>query len=268
MTLTPARLERLSGPARAVPYVRQRLDLRILESLTARHPALGATPGWALEFGRELNATEDRQLMTHRRGGCVVVEGKHIQPFRLAVPPDALRVDPARQPRGGPVARAARAWRLAYRDVTGVSNRLALIAALVPPGHVTVHTAICLKSPLPLTVQAYLCAVLNSAVANFVARAWVTTHVGAGLMERMPVPRPAEVDPSFVAVARLALRLRDSATPDPDDAARVQAAVGRLYGLDRGEFAHVLRAFPAAAGTGIQRCLEEWERLGGERLGR
>ena len=36
--------------------------------------------------------------------------------------------------------------RLAYRDVASATNRLTLIAALLPPGTVSTHTVFCLKN--------------------------------------------------------------------------------------------------------------------------
>jgi hypothetical protein len=259
VTLTPGQLQVLSGPARAFPYIRTRSDLRILERLGAQFPALASPRGWGLRFGRELNASDDKPLMVRGGPGLPVVEGKHITPFRVVVEPDGLRVPDLERLRTHTLRRAVMTWRLAYRDVTGPTNQWTLIAALIPPGHVTVHTALCLKSPVALQVQAYLCAVLNSVVANFLTRLWVTTHVGAGVMARLPAPRLDAYSPDFVAVASLALALRD----DPPDrsacAARLQVRMARLYRLTRDEFVHVLEAFPLVADDLRRRCLHEWD---------
>ena len=61
----------------------------------------------------------------------------------------------------------AAAARLAYRDIASATNRLTLIAAIVPARAVTTHTLFCLKTPLPLDAQQVLCALLNSFVANY-----------------------------------------------------------------------------------------------------
>ena len=105
-----------------------------------------------MEFGRELNATEDRPHFTARPAGpgswLPVVEGKHVSPFIV----DARRrrsqsigASPARcSNRAGRSRRA----RLAYRDVASPSNVVTLIAAIVPAGVVTTHTLFCLRTPL------------------------------------------------------------------------------------------------------------------------
>ncbi|MDO8834205.1 MAG: N-6 DNA methylase [Vicinamibacterales bacterium] len=259
VTLTPGLLQALSGPSLAFPYVRTHTDLRLLERLATHFPALASPRGWGLRFGRELNACDDKPIMVKGGPGLPVVEGKHLTPFRVAVEPDGLRVPATERLPTHALRRAVRTWRLAYRDVTGPTNQRTLIAALIPPGHVTVHSALCLKTPVPLPVQAYLCAVLNSFVANFLARLWVTTHLGAGVMARLPAPRLNEYDPDFVAVANLALALRDSPPGEPDGTARLQVRMARLYHLTREEFVHVLEAFPRVADDLRRRCLDGWD---------
>src|SRR5207237_7468411 len=59
--LTRAFISRLSGDDDlAIPEIRGAADLRILEQISARIPTLQS--GWNVAFGRELNATDDRDL--------------------------------------------------------------------------------------------------------------------------------------------------------------------------------------------------------------
>jgi hypothetical protein len=67
-------------------------------------------------------------------------------------------------------------------DVASATNRLTLIAAIVPADAVTTHTLFCLKTGLPLDAQHVLCALLNSFVANYLIRFRVNTHVTATLI--------------------------------------------------------------------------------------
>ena len=60
--------------------------------------------------------------------------------------------------------------RLAYRDVASATNRLTLIAAIIPARAVTTHTLFCLRTRLPMVEQHVLCALLNSFVANYLIR--------------------------------------------------------------------------------------------------
>src|SRR5207248_3056048 len=116
----------------------------ILDRISARTPRLGARDGWAVEFGRELNATDDRDAfvpMARTLSRRPVLEGKQIEPFRVHLDRCryAIRRDAARA-HGVPYRR-----RLAYRDVASATNRLTLIAAIVPAVAVTTHTLFVLR---------------------------------------------------------------------------------------------------------------------------
>ena len=201
--------------------------------------------GWGAEFGRELNAADDRRHFERGGRGLPVLEGKHIEPFRVAAPSSGFRlpVDAASR-----LLDKSRTWgraRLAYRDVASATNRLTLIAAIVPSGSVTVHTLFCLKTALSETAQDFLCGVFNSFVANYLVRLRVTMHVTTQVIAHLPVPRPDPASPLYVAIAGLAAQLRRSPAPQQDPAyAELQAAVARLYRLTGDEFRHVLSTFP------------------------
>jgi hypothetical protein len=172
-----------------------------------------------------------------------VIDGKHIRPFAVDTSAARFRV-PARVAERLTAARAARVRpRLAYRDVASPTNRLTLIAAIVPAGVLTTHTLFCLKEPLEADVQAFLCGLLNSYVANYLVRLQVGTHVTASLMARLQVPKPPRSHPSFSVVIASVHTLRDSPA-DVGAAARLQAWAARLYGLDASDLAHVLNGFP------------------------
>jgi hypothetical protein len=262
--LTPAQLRRFSGPALAFPYVRTTTDVRLLDRLARDFPPLSSMDGWRATFGRELNATEDRALMVADGHGLPVVEGKHIEPFTVNAS-HTWRVTSVDRLPSAELRRAVGRWRLAYRDVAAASNRLTLIAALVPPRHVTVHTAFCLRGDLPIARQAFLSGILNSFVANFLARLWVVTHVSTAIVGRLPVPVVPEHAPPFTTIARLALALR---RPGPDwdrRYVRIQAAVARLYRLSRDDFAYVLDGFPLVDDAIRRASLVEWDVLVGRR---
>src|SRR4029434_8992773 len=103
--------------------------------------------------------------------------------------------------------------RLAYRDVASATNRLTLIAAIVPARAVTTHTLFCLRTPLPLSAQRALCALTNSYVANYLIRLRVNTHVTVSLVSRLPVPLVAHGHPLFARLARGAEALSSGAAP-------------------------------------------------------
>jgi hypothetical protein len=235
-------VERFSGDQLAIPDLRTCLDLEILSRIMARAPAAGDESGWALAFGRELNATDDRHHFTTTGGELPVIEGKHVQPFAVDVASCGQFIAAAEARRivkGNSFERP----RLAYRDVASATNRLTLIAAVLPAGTITTHTLFCLKTTLDEEAQHFLAGLFNSLVANYLVRLRITTHVSAAVIERLPLPRPDRDSRGFVAVAALARRLAHA----PSDGAamvELQVEAARLYGLDRVQFEHVLSTFP------------------------
>ena len=183
--LSASLLRQVGGAALRIPDVRRPDDLEWLERVSRAFPRLGDRDGWNVQFGRELNATEDRS--SFGPAGMPVIDGKHIGPFSVdctKTPHRILRTDA----RGlMPDLRFARA-RLGYRDVSGAANRLALIAAVIPADVVTTHTLFCLRTPLGVEQQFFLCALFNSSTLNAIVRMLMGGHVTTALVESLPVP--------------------------------------------------------------------------------
>ena len=240
--LTRDLLRQAGGVREPVPAVRSGRDLAVLERLLLA-PPLGDA-GWALRFGRELNATDDRTLLvdTYTPDACVVVEGKHLHPFVVQPPGDGPWVSPleaARVLRGEPWRR----WRLAYRDVSSPTNLRSLIVALLPPGCLSTHTVFCLRGRVGLGTQVYLCGMLNSLVADWFVRLYLGAHVTTALIGHLPVPRPPPTSPHRRAVMRSALTLLRQ--PANEDAVvELQARAALLYGLGPVQFARIADSFP------------------------
>ncbi len=260
VVVAPALLRRVSGPALVVPEFGSALDLAIADKAASLALPLGHPDGWGARFGREFNITDDRPHFGPPGRGLPVIEGKHLEPFvarldraRFSVP---RRVAERRLDRAATFGRP----RLAYRDVASATNRLTLIAAIVPAGVVTTHTVFCLKTALALEAQQCLCALLNSYAANFLVRQRVGTHLPAATIEQVPVPRPRPGSRAFVELAGLAARL----AVDPGDArgaARLQALAARLYQLDRNELLHVLATFPLVAAVARAAVVEAFDAI-------
>ena len=242
ITLTPALLTALAGERLAIPELRSEADVRILESVVHRIPRLGDADGWGVRFGRELNATDDRRHFHTRRTGLPVLEGKHIEPFRAHVARTSARISHKAAERLLDARHTFLRPRLAYRDVASSTNRLSLIAAVLPAGIVTTHSLFCLKTQLSSDSQAFLCGMLNSFVANYLVRQVMTTHLGSATVESLRVPRLKYDAPWFVEVVELVRALERGATGR--EYARLQALAARCYGLSAGDFEHVLSTFP------------------------
>src|SRR5688500_309069 len=239
-------LSRLSGDEDlCVPELTGEADLRLVERIAASIPRLGGEDGWGVHFGRELNATDDRGafvLFTGDDSARAVVEGKQIEPFRVAI--DRSRLQLRKGSKAG--ARVPHRARLAYRDVASASNRLTLIAAIVPPRAVTTHTLFCLKTPPPHAAQNVLCALLNSYVANYLVPLRVNPPVTVALVARLPVPLVRQGAPAFERLADLSRRVMngDSPVEETSEYGELQALAARLYQLDAADFEHVLSTFP------------------------
>jgi hypothetical protein len=240
--LTRAFIARLSGhDDLAIPDIRGPIDLQLLERVSACVPTL--QEGWKVAFGRELNATDDRHRFVpfdRDSSGRPVLEGKQLDPFRVSL--DACR----HQLRADATVRIPRRPRLAYRDIASATNRVTLIAGIIPAEAVTTHTLFCLKTPLPLDAQHVLCALFNSFVANYLIRFRVNTHVTVSLVSRLRVPMLDRDSRRFRRLSALAQTLMHSPTAAErqPEYAELQGVVASLYGFSEVEFVHVLSTFP------------------------
>ena len=235
-------LERMSGPQLVVPEIRNGGDLEIVSAIAFSAPPLGDPEGWHVTFGRELNATDDKSHFVTRGSGLPVIDGKHIRPFAADWSHSEIRIPERVADRLTGAREARRRSRLAYRDVASSTNRLTLIAAIVPPGVLTTHTLFCSREPVDQELLLFLCGMLNSFVANYLVRLQVGTHVTASLVARLPVPRPARSSPAFRLIAACADALQSGVAPT--DQARLQAEAARLYGISGRQLRHVLDTFP------------------------
>ncbi len=139
--------------------------------------------------------------------------------------------------------------RVAYREVASSTNRLTLIAAIVPMDVVTTHTVFCVKEALDEDSQRYLCAVLNSFVANYFIRMRVSTHVSAGIIDRLRAPLPQRHSRRFREIVDLSAALEEAGLSAGsegrfEDGARLQALVAMEYGVTPAQLQHILSTLP------------------------
>ena len=252
-------LEQLTGDQLAVPELRSSTDVALAARLAFLHKPAGADDGWGLAFGRELNATDDRRHFNGEGDGLPVIEGKHVSPFHVAVDSATKHIKVSGAARLIDAARSFGRRRLAYRDVASSTNRTTLIAAVLPAGVITTHTLFCLKSTLDERSRQFLCGMLNSFVANYLARLRVTTHVTVAIVERLPLPKPDHEDPRFRDLAALAMRLARR-PGDRITHASLQGLAARIYGVTAEEFRHVLDTFPLVDRADREAAMEAFGR--------
>lgn len=253
---------RLSGDQDAIPDLPTPLDVELVARLVHTVPALDDPEGWRLSFGRELNATDDRRHFAERpvrerRGGrrqwYPVVEGKQIQPFAVDLGASRFVIAAGAAAALLDAERSYGHPRLAYRDVASASNRLTLIAAIIPPWTVTTHTLFCVKRRLDADLLRFLCAVFNSYVANYLVRTRVNMHVTTAIIGRLPVPVVAPASAEFRRVGDVARAVLSSG--GRRGGALLQARVAQLYRLTADEFGHVLRTLPLIPAVERERAM-------------
>ena len=246
-------IRKFSGPGLALPELHSDLDRQIVTRILASTPALGSDDGWGCRFGRELNASDDRRHFGRR--GLPVLEGKLLEPFHINVSRSTSRISPSMAAR---LLRGRAAFdrpRLGYREVAASTNRVTLIAAIVPADTVTTHTIFCLKGIVEPDLHWFLCGMLNSFVANYLVRLRGGTHVPASMMAHLPVPKPPRDSIAFTRVVSLA-RTLSSSTEAIDAYTELQARAAKLYGLTDAEFVHVLETFPLIASEVRRACAD------------
>jgi hypothetical protein len=257
-------IEALDGEHLSLPLLRQQEDLEILSSIVSVVPRLGAVDGWHVTFGRELNATDDRPNFVampsrHDQDVLTIVEGKHLEPFRALTTASTLGIHRRRAEALIDATRSFGRRRIAYRDVASATNRLTLIAAMLPSGAISTHTVYCSKTPLADEAHYCLVALLNSLVANYLVRLQVTTHVTTALMARLPVPKPHSGSVTFRALAGHARSLERTGINGHETVyAQINAIAARLYGLTAKQYEHVLSTFPLLPQALRDECLARY----------
>jgi hypothetical protein len=261
IVLSRALLTRVDPERLAIPELEHPRDLEIVAQVMATMPRLGDLRGWHARFGRELNATDDRahfqDIRRAEAGALPIFEGKHLEPFRVMAERASQAISVKGAARLLDPDTTFRRKRLAYRDVASRTNRLTLIAALLPARTVSTHTLFCLKTHLDEAGLYCLLALLNSLAANYLARLQVTTHVTASLMARLPVPQPARRSRERRTLATLAGELEVTGVENNVETyARLNAVAARLYGLTRDQYEHVLGTFPLIPAAIRRRCAD------------
>lgn len=247
LAVSRSRLESWDPKHLTVPELTSPQALAIFTRAAASLLRLSSPDGWGAKFGRELNATDDRPhfIPKGNRGALPIVEGKHLQPFQVMLGQTARSVPRAIAATLIDPRTSFDRVRLAYRDIASATNRVTLIAALLPRNTLSTHTVFCLKTPLGTNDQWCLLALLNSLAANYLVRLSVTTHVTTALMARLPVPRPSRKSAAFKDLVALARTLAETGIDAaPDAYARLNAIAANLYGLTTEQYEHVVASFP------------------------
>jgi hypothetical protein len=261
-SLSRSRIEALDPEHLSIPEIADAGALSLLTAIADRVAPLGDPSGWNVRFGRELNATDDRPHFVKRDGDqrhhLPIVEGKQLAPFRVDIDRSEFTVPDRIAATLVDRAASFDRSRIAYRDVASATNKLTLIAAMLPAGTISTHTIFCLKTPLGDREQWALLALMNSLVANFLVRLNVTTHVTTAIMSRLRVPKPDAAH--LERLATLAQSLSQTGIEDTNTYAQLNSIAAELYGISGEEYEFILDSFPLLPKELRDRCLSAYSR--------
>ena len=178
-------------------------------------------------------------------------------------------------------------YRIAIRRIARNTDERTLFCTVLPPNSVVVHSLfVNVDQLLDPSTSLYLCALLNSFVADYFIRQQVTSNVSQFAIHLLPVPSPVASSAAFQTVSVRAARLicttpefddlakavglkpstssgrAEYGTTDPAERAKLRAEldglVAHLYGLTEAEFAHILGTFPLVAEPTKIAALNAW----------
>ena len=275
-------IKRLSPDSHSVMEFKRTSELGIAEKLTQFTPLGKWVKGGPLSISREFMSSEDHPLFNHNGHGLVVWEGKMMGQFdgQLEKPKWWISEATFKTTRFYP-RDDWHHYRIAIRRIARNTDERTLFCTVLPPNAVVVHSLfVNVDKILDPQTSLYLCAALNSFVADYFIRQQVTSNVSQFAIHLLPVPSPVASSAAFRAVVSRAARLvcitaefdtlaksvglkghQDGAT-DPTERAKLRAEldglVAHLYGLTEEEFTHILGTFPLVAEPVKVAALNAW----------
>lgn len=188
---------------------------------------------WA---GRELDETGHQRYMSPF-GKYAFLKGRMVSRYQVLAAKDTFVA-----PTGPSIPASANYYRVAWRDVTRLSQKRRMQAAIIPPGVVTgnsLHVAHFRDSSL-VRLRALL-GVMNSLVFEAQARMNLSTsHMSLGAIRRVRVP--ALRDPNLVRY--LSDIVADVERGRKDSETVLEVRVAQLYGFSREQFLRIVSEFP------------------------
>ncbi len=274
-------VRRLSPDSLGVMEFKSGKDLEVAEKLLNFTPLGERMSGsWNLSLTAEFHMTSDSHLFHSepKKGSVPLYEGKMMHQFnprhekpRYWVNEKAARlaVLGRKGEDKGQILDYQRP-RLALRAIARSSDQRTIIVSPIPPYVFCGNSLLVNKGyghdELNECSILYLQGVLNSFVVDYYIRLMVSANINMFYVYRIPVPRLTQADAAFQPIVTRAAKLICT-TPEFDELARaagigtsangaadegqratlraeLDALVARLYGLDEGEFEHILSTFP------------------------
>lgn len=264
-------VKRSSPTSWSVLEIKTPEDYSIVQTML-KFPPLGERikGSWNVELQSGFHMTNDSQLFraySGTLGGIPMLEGKNIYQFthlwKEAPAPRYKILEKDAQANLKPEKRYYEGYWMAFRRIARSTDHRTIISTVVPPNHVCSESITILQLN-DVKQLCYLCGVMNSFVVDYFLRQKVSANINMFHFMEIPIPRLSSGN-DFDFIARRTAQL--VATTDEFDElkkelgiqhgissesdrmqarAEIDAAVAKLYGLSREEFAHILTQFPIA----------------------
>lgn len=272
-------IRRCAPDSLSIPEVRNRKQLEVFSKIYHSQPLLSdPSKGWTVVFVRELDRTNDSDLLRRDGKGWLLIEGKNFHQFI----PDYEKVEYTVDPVAGLRRtkkhkeyqhineRIHNTVRLAFRGVASSTNVRSMVACILPPKSFSPNSAVIViprkDGVVPegeeyLQLVSYLTGILNSYVFDFLIRTRISMNLNFFYVYQTPVP-PSFTCPLARQIIRIAGRLSSadarfselattlgvSSSPLSmmeriDLTAKLNTLVAEHYGLNREEFELILQSF-------------------------
>ena len=261
------------NPILAIPIIPNKEDPVLLNALY-RHPRLSDCHNFhALPF-RELDITADKDLLRLAAKGPAswpVYYGKsvniydcdsncgtravadpnivlpHLQKKRINSGSNSVWSKFSKGYLEDPETLPAHRPRIAFREVTGATNRRTIIACLVPPHVFLVSTGVLVLPEGDEKDEAYLLGILCSMPLDWPVRRFVENRPSFYLMRGLPIPRLSRSDPVWLEIINVSGRLAARDLRFSDWAKKVGVHCGPYTDQEKAELLAKLDALSAIA---------------------
>ena len=210
LKMSVKQVKRFSPNTLSVMEFKSQRDIDIATKIYGDWPLIGDRVAdiWNIKLTQEFNMTSHSDLFTTSPNGYPLFEGKMIWQFDSKFSEPTYWLKDNRSIDRIEVSSPSVA-RVAHRRISASTNERTLVSSIISSytvGEVNC-TILWIEEEDSPGLRAYLCALLNSFVLDFLLRQKVTTTLNMFYIETLPVPRPCPSSNMMNAIASLAARL-------------------------------------------------------------
>ncbi|HOD27575.1 MAG TPA: hypothetical protein PKH03_00055 [Syntrophales bacterium] len=232
--MSPEKVRRYSPDSLTLMEFRSQQDADVADKIYGKHPLLGGRleDAWNVELSQEFNMSSDSHLFNVEGRGCPLYEGKLIwsydhqfSPVSYWIEESIVRRDELRsrwrvlkKKKREPKVYDYQLYRGAFRNIAASTNERTFLATIIPKRAVCPHTNLVIRRMAPdndgnpienigPSETAFLVAVLNSFISDFIIRFKITTHLDMHFVNTMPIPRLRETATLFLPIVARCARL-------------------------------------------------------------